>query len=124
VHEETCTDVEGEIIQFKLWYSGGSLMSTGGFAIDKVKFTTTTGQIIESHETDYEDGTLITYDFEAPFIGIYVYHSTWTLDNIGLYIGRFDKSGCECCSGTGLSPVSIADMTYVIRSPADSPTIL
>jgi hypothetical protein len=97
-------------------------MATGGWAIDKLKFTTTTGQIIESHETDYEDGTEVFYDFLEPFIGVYSYHSSYTLDNLGLYIGRFDKTGCDCCSGTGLIPANIAEMVFIIDSPANAAT--
>jgi hypothetical protein len=100
-------------------------MSTGGWAIDKMKFTTTTGQTIESDETNtYEDGTEVFYDFLEPFIGVYAYHSSYTLDNIGLYIGRFDKSGCSCCEGTGLTTINISDMVFIIDSPANPATTL
>ena len=58
------------------------------------------------------------HNFAEPFIGVYAYHSSYSLDNIGVYVGRFDKPGCSCCEGTGMDPATITDMTYIIASPS------
>lgn len=38
---------------------------------------------------------------------------------MGYYIGRFDKTGCDCCSGTSFNESNgLTDIAYTIQSPA------
>lgn len=115
-----CTDVKGEIVNIEFWYSGGS--TTSSYAIDTIKFRSSSGQEIvwpEILADQDKSGTQVTNSFTVPWIGAYVYHSAIGLDNVGWYHGRFDKPGCDCCSGSSFNYANgLTDITYVIKSPA------
>lgn len=73
--------------------------------IHNVKFTTSNGQTISG--TADETGNNFNYVFQGPFLGLYVYYDSNSLQDIGIYHGHHRTSpDCQCCDSAAPSPTA------------------